>query len=200
LILNNHLIYYYITSKKNPVHMKTAIKEKVNRLEQKRLELMAELEILNEDKLNYKPAPGKWSIIQIVHHLIKSEQLSVIYIKRNITNKSGISKSSFRAKFNAFVLKWGLILPLKLKAPNNVSDVPDFDTFENAKSKWDKVRNSFVSVIESMADDLLSKDIFKHPIAGKMNLEGTIDFFDAHFKHHLKQIKSLLTNLNPEKK
>lgn len=180
--------------------MKTAIKEKINQLEQKRFELMSELEVLNDERLNYKPLENKWSIIQIMHHLIKSEKLSVIYITRKITNKSTIDKSSLISKLNAFALKWSLILPLKLKAPHNVSDVPNFDTFQNTKSKWDKIRNSFASIVESMSDDLLNKDIFKHPVAGEMNIEGTIDFFDAHFKHHQKQIKPLLTNLKSEKK
>ena len=169
-------------------------------LEKKRYELFEELEKINNQKLNLKPNPDKWSIIQVMHHLIKSEQLSVIYIKRKISNKSLLENSNIKSKINAFALKWGLNLPLKFKAPTNVSDVPDLDTFENVKLKWDKVRNSFSSIINDTSTEVLTKNIFRHPIAGRMNMIGTIEFFDSHFKHHHKQIKALLNKLNSEKK
>lgn len=180
--------------------MHSKIQSKINQLEKDRLTLLNEIEGLNEDQLNYKPNPDKWSIIQVIHHLIKSEKLSVIYIKRKISNKSLLENSNIKSKINAFALKWGLNLPLKFKAPTNVSDVPDFDTFENVKLKWDKVRNSFSSIINDTSTEVLTKNIFRHPIAGRMNMIGTIEFFDSHFKHHRKQIKALLTKLNSEKK
>jgi len=176
------------------------LQEKFVQLEKDRLTLLNEIKILNDDELNYKPKPDKWSIIQVIHHLIKSEQLSVVYIKRKISNKSNIDKSNLRSKFNAFALKWGLNFPIKFKAPASVSNVPDFDTFENTTSKWDNVRNSFIDLINNTSERILYRNIFKHPIAGKMNIIGTLDFFDAHFQHHKKQIKSLLTHLTQEKK
>ncbi len=180
--------------------MKSKLQNKIAQLEKDRLTLLNVIKSLSEDELNFKPKKDKWSIIQVMHHLIKSEQLSVVYIKRKISSKSNIDKSNLRSRFNAFILKWGLNLPLKLKAPANVSDVPDFDTFENTASKWNNVRNSFIDLINNTSGEILDKDIFKHPIAGKMNILGTLDFFDAHFKHHQKQIKSLLAKLTMEKK
>ncbi len=173
--------------------MKTTILEKVEQIENDRIDLLNKLAEYDEDKLNCKPASGKWSVLQIINHLIISEKLSVIYIKRKLSGKNGLGKATLKSKINAFVLRYGLLLPLKLKAPENVSNLPDYDSFENIKQNWDKVRKSFVSIIIDLPDDMLDKDIFKHPTVGKMNIEGAIDFFDSHFKHHRKQIYSLLT-------
>ncbi len=172
--------------------MKTSVLEKVERIEKERNDLLEKLSAFDDEYLNMKPRPGKWSVLQILNHLIKSEKLSVIYIKRKISGQSEIKQSSIKSKINAFILRTGLRLPIKLKAPDNVSDVPDYDTLENVKQNWDKVRRLFLSVIIDMPDGMLDKDVFKHPVTGKMNIKGAVDFFDSHFKHHLKQVYSII--------
>ncbi len=172
--------------------MKTKILERMEQIERDRNDLLEKLAAFDDEYLNKKPQPGKWSVLQILNHLIKSEKLSVIYIKRKVSGNSIPEQSTFKSKINAFILHFGLRLPIKLKAPDNVSDLPDYDTFENVTQNWNKVRELLLSIIIDLPDDMLNKDIFKHPTTGKMNIKGAIDFFDSHFKHHRKQIYSLL--------
>ncbi len=172
--------------------MKTRLLEKLELIEKERKTLLEKLAGFDDEKLNEKPKPDKWSVLQVMNHLIKSEKLSVVYIKRKVNGNSDLKRTSFKSKINAFLLRIGLLLPLKLKAPANVSDLPDYDTFENVKANWDKTREMFLSIIIEMPDEMLEKDVFKHPSIGEMNIVGAVDFFDSHFKHHRKQIYSLL--------
>jgi hypothetical protein len=52
-------------------------------LEKQRNDILSLLTFLPETQLHQHP-PGKWSIAQIISHLIASEQLSVNYLNKKI--------------------------------------------------------------------------------------------------------------------
>jgi hypothetical protein len=159
-------------------------------LEEKRKKLYNLLESLDEQKLNFRPADDKWSITQIVFHLVKAEQLSVISINKEIRNTS-----SRRAGVSAFVrsslLKYALISPLKFKAPPIMGNVPKEYDINELKTKWLTVRNKLHIALGEVNKELSKKYLFTHPYAGKLNIYQTMDFLVQHFNHHYRQIKRL---------
>ncbi len=161
-----------------------------------RYELFEKLKEIDNQTLNLKPNPEKWSIIQIIHHLYKSEQLSIVYIKRKINNTQNIKKSGTASFIRGKLLEWALKFPAKLKAPENVSDVPDFAELDIYKIEWEKLRNNLSEIIENTDSKLLMSDIFKHPSIGNMNIIYALKFMHAHFNHHKKQIDKILQNKN----
>jgi hypothetical protein len=171
---------------------KQEIKSYFNNLENKRHQLLMELKEIDNQILNYNPLGNKWSIIQIIHHLYKSEQLSIVYIKRKLRNANNIKKSSFSSFVRGFMLEWALRFPTKLKAPANVSNVPDFGELEDYKTKWSNIRKDLSEIIKNTDIKILNSDIFKHPSVGEMNMIHALKFMHAHFHHHKKQIDKIL--------
>ena len=54
--------------------------------------------------------------------------------------------------------------------------------------KWGTIRSSLKEYIDKFPKEYLDKEIFKHPIAGWLNLLQTINFLQNHFDHHKLQI------------
>ena len=90
------------------------------------------------------------------------------------------------------MLEWALRFPTKLKAPTNVSDVPDFAELELYSEKWVRIRRDLSEIIENTNLEILKSDIFKHPSVGEMNMLHALKFMQAHFDNHKKQIDNIL--------
>jgi len=172
--------------------MKNKIKTRFDKLELDRKNLFSKLEKVNEDVLNLKPQENKWSIIQVIHHLYKSEQLSIVYIKRKLRDTQNINKSGLVSIARSLLLEWALRFPTKFKAPNNVSDVSDIAELELYSTKWTRIRNDLIEIIENTDIEILKSDIFKHPSVGEMNMVHALKFMQAHFDNHKKQIDNIL--------
>ena len=172
--------------------MENKISNRFKALEESRYQLFTKLKNVNEDILNNKIDETKWSIIQIIHHLYKSEQLSIVYIKRKLRDESKIKKSGIASWVRGLILEWALRFPTKLKAPSNVSDVPDFAKLDIYENKWKKLRKDLSEIIENTDTELLLSDIFKHPAVGETNMVYALKFMQAHFNYHKKQIDKIL--------
>src|SRR5689334_10281554 len=53
-------------------------------------EVVSALEGFPKDRLTAKPFPGKWSAVEIVHHLADSESHSCVRIRRLIAEKNPV--------------------------------------------------------------------------------------------------------------
>ena len=163
-----------------------------NKLENSRLQLFAKLEMKEESALNFHSGKDKWSIIQVLHHLMISEHLSIVYIKKKLTYRTNIKKTGFSAALRLFTLKLIFKSPFRYKAPKIVSKVPDNDNINQVKDQWDQTRKELKELLDSLPKEFLNKDIFKHAFAGKMNIFQALCYMDEHFRHHLKQIDRIM--------
>ena len=159
-------------------------------LEDKRKKLYDLLEELDEKQLNSRPAEDKWSITQIIFHLVKAEQLSVISINKEIRNTE-YRKAGISALVRSSLLKYALMSPLKFKAPAILGNMPAEYDIEELKTKWVTVRNKLNSALGEVDKELGKKYLFTHPYAGKLNIYQTMDFLLQHFNHHNRQIVRL---------
>jgi uncharacterized damage-inducible protein DinB len=159
------------------------------KLEKQRLDIYLMISDLTHDKLN-RHAPGKWSILQILEHLRVAEKQSLKVIKQNINQYH--TKAPFKQVIKLEILKILFMIGKKFKAPKHVSDIPDPLDMTVQKSKWDETRVEFKNLLISQSEDAFDKAVFPHPVLGLLSLEMTLDFFYAHQKHHLKQIRKVL--------
>lgn len=176
--------------------MDSKLESRFNKLESSRLQLLAELEKRDDKELNFHPGKDKWSVIQVMHHLIIIEQLSIGYINKKLTYRTNIKKSGLGAAIRFFVLKSVLQTPFLFKAPKIVSEVSDNAGFKETKNQWDQVRKDMKELFDNLPEEFLNKNIFKHALAGKMNIYQMLSFMEEHFKHHVKQVDRITRRFN----
>jgi uncharacterized damage-inducible protein DinB len=165
-----------------------------NKIETQREEVLTLISLLSKDQLLKNPAPGKWSVSQIISHLIMTERLSVNYMKKKIQGIEQTADSGLLEESKMVLLKISQRLPgLKFKAPKYVlENTVLYDDLETLKLEWDKTRAEFQEFLEKVEDRHLDRKIYKHVAVGYLNVKHAVQFFGEHVRHHTPQIKKLL--------
>lgn len=173
--------------------MKNKVLQQLNILEESRRSLMSLCEQVPEESLQRQPQPGKWSVMQIITHLITSEQLSLNYIRKKSQGIKDLPNTGIGADARMFLLKISQRIPLKYKAPKVVvQHTPETLSFEKSRQAWENLRKELHSFIINMESQDLKKAIYKHPVGGRLNILQALIFFQEHFNHHLPQINRLI--------
>ena len=83
-----------------------------------------------------------------------------------------------------------------MKAPFR-SVIPDSaKSLQEIRTSWNEVRSVLRAHLDSIQPDGLEALLFRHPVAGRMNVRQTLKLLELHFKHHLRQVdrtESLVT-------
>lgn len=168
------------------------IKLKFDKLEKSRKDFFSELENQDESALTFKIDKNKWSSIQICFHLVKSEQLTLLALNKNFEKRENLKNCGATGFFRYSALFLALKSGLKFKAPALLGNMPESYDFSELKKKWETIRISMEKYLNNFPEDLIKKEIFKHPIAGWLNLNQTLGFLQDHFDHHKVQVTKLL--------
>lgn len=171
--------------------MNPKLEAKYLRLEKSRNRLLNELAGLSDVELNTPAADGKWSINQIVSHLIMVEQYAISYIHRKIEQDELLTASELSNTVNNVLLKLAMLSPFKFKAPSVVATVPAHANFSLLRRQWDETRFKLEDLLTEVPHTLFYKYLFKHPLAGALTVNQTLSFLQDHFNHHLYQIKAI---------
>lgn len=168
------------------------LENQFKKFEQDRKALLDSLKAVANDKLAQAPSPDKWSVIQILNHLVMAEYGTFGYMKKKILAVDSLEKAGFSSWLGVQFIKLYLALPLKTKAPKGIDQPAGNEKLEEVVAKWDKLRANWYEFLSQIKDDDLEKALFKHPFGNRLNIYQTIEFCDAHFKKHEKQIKNIL--------
>ncbi len=162
------------------------------RIESQRQKLLQPLLKLSNEKLNGHPT-DKWSINQIVAHLIAAERLSVGYISKKIQGIETLADTGLVDELKMVLLVLSQRLPLKFKAPKVVvENTTQENDLKKLEEEWDTVRADLKKLLEQIEDDQVRRKILKHVRMGMINIQHTLRFFGEHVGHHKPQIDVLL--------
>ena len=163
-------------------------------LEQQRIRAEREIINLDTEKL-HAHLPGKWSVAQVYSHLITSEQLSIAYLKKKSLGIKDFKDTGLVEELKMLVLIVSQRLPIKFKAPKVVvENTPVYQTPAQIIEAWDATRKQMKDLLDTFSDRHLSRKVYRHPVAGMLNIRQTLRFFREHIIHHTPQIKRLLKN------
>lgn len=178
------------------IELPCCVNQKLNRLferlEVQRHELLEKVKHV-PDKFDVRPNDKKWSIHQLLAHLIAAEKLSNQYISKKIQGIDQAGDTGLLEELKMMVLKASQRLPLKFNAPQPV--VASTDSYSNLTAliaEWDATREDFKQLLSQVKDDQLKRKVYKHVIAGKLNIVHAVEFLHEHVAHHLPQVNRLL--------
>jgi len=173
--------------------MHSNLQEVFDILETQRKKALESVQHLSEVQLNTPPAEGKWSIAQILSHIITAERLSALYVRKKMQGAADARDSGLWEEIKFFVLKVSQRFPgLKFTAPKLVVDhtvlYPDLMTITR---EWESVRKDLHSILEKIPDRFVRRRIFRHARAGYLNVRQGLLFLREHIVHHSPQIRKL---------
>jgi uncharacterized damage-inducible protein DinB len=171
--------------------MTTKIEKLWQTLEQQRVDLFNELDRVDQSLLNQQPAPNTWTAHQNLEHLLKAETTSLSYLQKKLSSGSGgIPKAGFKSWGRRFLLRLAFTLPmLKFQAPKYLEELPETSDFQDLKARFTQQRAALKSFLDTLPNEVLEGEIWKHARAGKMSIAQMLDFFEDHFNRHEQQLK-----------
>ncbi|HKZ31748.1 MAG TPA: DinB family protein [Vicinamibacteria bacterium] len=144
--------------------------------------------------LNRPPAPGKWSALQLLHHVVTAEALTLRYIRKKMQAGLALEKAGPASRLRLLALQVTLALPLRIKAPAVTGDVPAESELGALRARWDEVRSDLDELVRLFPPELLDRLVFRHPYAGRMTLAHALGTLEAHLDHHIPQVERALAS------
>ncbi|HRH63807.1 MAG TPA: DinB family protein [Bacteroidia bacterium] len=172
--------------------MENKLNQLFGRLEKQRINLLLQLEAYPNTRLNLPTENNKWSVNQIIEHLILAEEISIKSIQAKVLTAKHFESTGLHTAVRKFLLRIFLRSPLKFSAPALVSNPTNTTDFSELKTKWAAVRQQLKELLDWLPAHVLSKCIYKHPVAGKMSIYGGLDFMYEHVRRHRQQIVKVL--------
>lgn len=165
-----------------------------NELELQRVGILNRVKDLSVEKFNRVPSAGKWSISQILTHILIAEQLSVGYMKKKALGIDQAKNSGFLEALRLEILKISQRIPaIKYKAPKVVvTNTPPAFSLDELTSRWEAHSKDLKAFLEKIEDRNVKRLLYKHPVAGRLDARQAMVFFREHTNHHWPQIKRLL--------
>ena len=163
-------------------------------LEQQRINIIDRVKNLSPEAFDRQPAPGKWSIAQILTHILTAERMTLGYMKKKSQGIDQLMDSGIIQSVLLVLLKISQRIPnIRYRAPRViVTNTPDSLSFEELSKNWESVRNDLKIFLESIEEKNARKLVFKHPFAGRLDARQAVIFMHEHVYHHWPQIKRLL--------
>ena len=162
-------------------------------LEATRLRALAMLEPHTAATLNEAPAPGRWSVLQVLHHVIAAETATLGYIRKKTLAGTSLPPAGLTSRLRALTLEVVLASPLRLRAPAVTASVPAVLDPAGLRAQWDEARASWRGLLDGFPAALERRLVFRHPLVGLLGLADTLGFLQAHLDHHLRHVERALS-------
>ncbi|MDZ4716762.1 MAG: DinB family protein [Cytophagales bacterium] len=177
--------------------MNSDLQKLLDRLEIQRETVLRGLDKLTTEQLNHAPAPGKWSIAEILSHILTAERISMQYMQKKIQGIATAKDSGLMEEVKITLLWLSQRLPgLKFKAPRQVVEhTASYKDRESIRAAWNEVRRDLRLLMEQIPNSHAKRLIYKHPRTGYLNAKHALIFFHEHMHHHLPQIRKIMKSL-----
>ena len=175
--------------------MHNSLQPLFDKLDADLIDLLEDLKDQPDHVLNEKVSPDKWSIHQTMYHLILAEELSLKYVQKKLSFNPTLKDTGIGTFFRRSALSLYFLYPFKVKAPDAISkeNLPNDLRFWEVVKKWKDVRKETKEFIADLPEEMLKKELYKHPAIGKISLKDMLKFFDLHFARHRKQINRTMS-------
>lgn len=160
--------------------------EIIHNLIETRDELLEILKGLTRDQIQMKKDLESWSIGQICQHLVKTEELFVLAIRKGLKSKED---SFLERKPLDFLLDRSK----KIVAPDIAKPTDEILEYSEIIDKLKNSREKLFEILTTIEDpSVLSKRYFIHPVFKEMLLIEWVEVLYLHEQRHIKQINEIV--------
>jgi DinB superfamily len=165
------------------------LEERLQAFNETRLALLEEMGALDPATLVAKPLAGKWSILEIIEHLVLAERA----VLQGLPEPSRLHEQERRLKHRfsyvivMFVLKYGI--PVQVPSP---AMIPQGNrSLGELHRLWDENQEWLRAYIDRLDRRGFRRAVFEHPIAGPLAVEQALHMGQVHLDTHVRQIRRL---------
>ena len=151
--------------------------------------LLDEMEELDPGALVAKPLGGKWSMLEIIEHLVLAERA----VFKGLADPAQLAETErglghrVRYRLVMFVLSSGIRVrvPSPAMVPRGDRSLPEL------RRLWDENQAWLRSCIDSLGPNGIRRPVLEHPVAGPLTVEQAVRIDQVHVDGHVRQIRTL---------
>ena len=157
--------------------------------DERRRALLDEMEAVEPDKLTARPRPGKWTMLEIIEHLVLAER--VVYEGLPEPSQLTVRETSLRDRIRylmvRFVLRAGIPVGIASPAmtPQGGRDLAEL------RRLWDENQAWLRACVEGLETHRIHGAVLEHPVAGPLDMKQVVVLTQDHLDTHLRQIRVL---------
>jgi len=164
--------------------------ERLSSIERKRARLLDEIAATPAAMVSSHPRPGKWSIQEIVEHLVLSEVgvLGDLAALREVQPQRRALKHRIRYWVVMFVLRFDIPVqvPSRVLLPRGERSVADL------AHQWEEQHRLLGAWLANPEPRQVGQPLFRHPIAGPMTVVESLRMLEVHLDRHTRQVRALM--------
>jgi len=143
---------------------------------------------LTADQVNWTPGVGVWSVGQIIHHLVLSDEtLGRAQDPEAVKPEAPMFRVLPRAWRRALILmafNRNVVLPLPSPAVEPRRDV----ALSKLLSRWARARREMRRILDTLPGD---EPRYAHPVLGPLTAAQMLELGETHTAYHTRQIEAL---------
>jgi DinB superfamily len=155
-------------------------------LKDSRAEFLAAAEGLSEEQASASPAPGRWSVVECVKHVVIVESM----VLRALRNPIADLAPPVNKEREAMILSRVADRTRAVQAPEPVRPSGQLATLGVALAEFEAIRGEGIHFAESQGITLYSLAM-KHPFFGVCNGAEALVVIAAHSRRHAAQIREI---------
>ena len=155
-------------------------------LEARRLALLERLAAYSDHQLGARPAPGAWSIAEVVEHLVLAERATLEAVGRQ-SARPPLRRRWYHQLLGHLVAR---VLESSIRVPvtGRILEPGPGTTLAASARAWDDVRSAWRSYLATVTAESSRALVFRHPLGVPMTAAETLIFLRRHFDHHMHQV------------
>ena len=147
------------------------------------------MDTLDPAKLVARPRVGKWTILEIIEHLVLAERavLQDLPELSQLRARERKLKDRFAYLIVMFVLRCGI--PVQTPSPAMVPQ--GRRNLGELRRLWDENQHWLRVYVRDLDRKGLRRAVFRHPVAGPLTVEQAVHMDQVHLDAHVRQIRRL---------
>jgi hypothetical protein len=165
------------------------LEARVEAFNKMRIALLDEMEATNPAALVAKPLAGKWSMLEIVEHLVLAERA----VLKGLPDVSGLveNERALTHRVRYLLVMALLSSTIRVEVPSSAMVPRGGRTLADLRDLWNENQNWLRNCIDVLGPKGVRSTVFEHPIAGPLSVEQTVRMGQVHVEKHLRQIRAL---------
>ena len=169
--------------------MDSVIEKKFADLKNKRQMILEQLDAVPPAHLTHKAGPDRWSVVEVIQHLVIVEQ-QIMKQAESTPTPTGTEPQPYSRERLEMVLEI-LETDVAVDVPA-ASMAPDGrDSLSALLDQWAETRQQLEHFLRKMPADRYEELLFSHPVAGPLSVVDMLDLANVHLGYHMRQIQRI---------
>jgi uncharacterized damage-inducible protein DinB len=169
--------------------VKRTPRSQVQKIERIRSELLGRLEMLDPSLLAQRPEAGRWSIGEIVEHLVLAERDVMPGLFDG--SKLQTRERSLKDRLAYHLVMLLLRSPIRVRTPSSGMAPSERRSLNELRKMWEENHTTLRAFVESSDSSQQRAALAFHPVAGPMTLRQALRMLEVHLSRHVRQIRNL---------